>query len=122
MRFPFSNWSCTAARALTPFGPACSGLYEDGDVFIAIIVFLASMLIPFLKLLGLFALVISTQFKWSGLRVPRTWLYKFIEGIGRWAMLDVFVLAILVSLVKLQGIGHHSAGAGVVCVRWGCLC
>ena len=91
-------------------------LWADNDYFISIIVFLASMLIPFLKLIGLFALVVSTRFHWSGLRLARTWMFKLIEGIGRWAMLDVFVLAVLVSLVKLQGLATILPGARVVCV------
>jgi paraquat-inducible protein A len=89
-------------------------LYEDGQWVIALIVFLASIVIPLLKLTGLFFLVTTAQAKWPGLRRVRTRLYQFIEGIGRWAMLDVFVLAVLVSVVKLRQLATVIAGPGAL--------
>ncbi len=88
-------------------------LYKDRDYTIAAIVLLASIVIPLLKLLGLFFLVISVWFKAEWLRHPRTYLYKTIEGVGRWAMLDVFALAILVSLVKLRGMARVTPAEGL---------
>ena len=88
-------------------------LFEDGDWFVAIIVFLASILIPLLKLLALFLLVAMAMWRSHRAQRQRTWIYKFIEGIGRWAMLDVFVLAILVSLVKLQKLATVLPGEGL---------
>lgn len=88
-------------------------LYKDRDYTIAAIVLLASIVIPLLKLLGLFFLVLSVRFKAEWLRRPRTYLYKTIEGVGRWAMLDVFALAILVSLVKLRGMARVTPGEGL---------
>ena len=75
---------------------------QAGILTVLAIVFLASIAIPLLKLLGLFFLVISARFNHAHGRKLRTWVYKMIDTFGRWAMLDVFVLAILVSLVKLQ--------------------
>lgn len=74
-------------------------LAEGGSWLIAIIVFLASMLIPFLKLIILFYLGLSSKAK----RLPefKTKLYHFVEIIGRWSMLDIFLLAVLVSIMKL---------------------
>jgi paraquat-inducible protein A len=77
-------------------------LYKDGDTIVAVIVFLASIFIPVLKLLGLLLLVISIKWNFTRWKMFRTVLFRLIEGVGRWAMLDVFVLAVLVSLVKLQ--------------------
>ena len=91
----------------------CVALYRDNDWFVATIVFLASIVIPLLKLLGLFILVIAAMRKSHGARQTRTWIYKIIEGLGRWAMLDVFVLAILVSLVKLQRLATVLPGEGL---------
>jgi paraquat-inducible protein A len=89
-------------------------LFEDGDFIIAVIVFLASIFIPLLKLIGLFILVTSTKLHIQRGRMFRTWIYRFIEFIGRWAMLDVFVVAILVSLVKLQGLATVIPGRGLL--------
>ena len=93
--------------------------YKDGDYFVAIVVFLASFLIPLLKIMGLFFLIISSKFKFKGAIAFRAHLYTLIEILGRWAMLDVFALAVLVSLVKLERIATVIPGKGAaafVCV------
>jgi paraquat-inducible protein A len=89
-------------------------LWQYNQYFVAVVVFLASIVIPLLKLLGLFFLVISV--KWGrGRRLRgRTRIYKFIDAIGPWAMLDVFLLAILVALVKLGALGRVTPGPGPV--------
>jgi paraquat-inducible protein A len=88
--------------------------YQDGDYFVAIIVFLASILIPFLKILGLIFLVVSTHFRWPKARIFRTKLLLTVESLGRWAMLDVFALAVLVSLLKMGRIATVVAGKGAI--------
>jgi paraquat-inducible protein A len=90
----------------------CVRLYHNGDVGIAIIVFLASILIPCLKLLGLFLLVATAAFRSRRWRWGRTWIFRFIDAVGRWAMLDVFVLAVVVSLVEVQRFGKIIPGDG----------
>jgi paraquat-inducible protein A len=92
----------------------CKRLFQDGDYVVAVIVFLASILIPLLKLMGLFFLVGSTKLGMSRWKKPRTWVYRVIDVIGRWAMLDVFVLAVLVSLVKLQRLATVIPGQGLL--------
>ena len=93
----------------------CVRLYQDGDLPIAVIVFLASMLIPFLKLLGLIFLVATTKFGFNRWKLARTWVYKIIDTVGRWAMLtDVFVMAVLVSLVKLHRMATVIPGIGLL--------
>ncbi len=89
-------------------------LWQYNEYFVAIVVFLASIVIPLLKLLGLFFLVISV--KWGrGRRLRgRTRVYKFIDAIGPWAMLDVFLLAVLVALVKLGSLGRVIPGPGLL--------
>src|SRR5438874_3587541 len=75
-------------------------LMQHDEYFVAAIVFLASIVIPLLKLTGLLFLVWSV--KWGkGRRLrARTQIFKFIDAIGPWAMLDVFLLAVLVAPVK----------------------
>jgi paraquat-inducible protein A len=86
------------------------GLCQDGQYFIGAIVFIASILIPALKLLGLFFLALA------GSRWPRQakWVYQTICKLGPWAMLDVFLLAIAVALIKFGRFGHVSAGPGMI--------
>lgn len=88
-------------------------LMEHQEWAVAIIVFLASMVIPLVKLAGLFSLVVTSGMGWGRRLRGRTHLYKFIDAIGPWAMLDVFLLAVLVALVKLQGWAEILPGTGL---------
>jgi paraquat-inducible protein A len=91
----------------------CKTLFQRGEVLVAIVVFLASLVIPFLKLLGLFFLVVTARLGSRGRRPMRTWIYRTIDLVGPWAMLDVFLLAILVSLVKLGELATVLPGPGL---------
>ncbi len=77
---------------------------------IALVVFIASIAVPFLKLAGLSALLLSVQFKWNSSHRQRTTMYALIETIGRWSMLDVFVIAVLGALVELGILANVKAG------------
>jgi paraquat-inducible protein A len=92
----------------------CQTLFEEGEFLVAVIVFLASILIPFLKLLGLFVLVVATKLNLPRWRQQRTWIYRVLDAIGPWAMLDVFLLAVLVALVKLSTWAKILPGPGLV--------
>ena len=85
-------------------------LYQDRMWYVAVIVFLASILIPLLKLLGLFFLVLNRGARWQKLR---TRIYKIVCLIGPWAMLDVFLLSILVALIRFGRFAHVTAGPGI---------
>ena len=89
-------------------------LMKDGQWFVAVIVFLASMVIPLVKLAGLFSLVVTARMGWGRRLRSRTQLYKFIDAVGPWAMLDVFLLAVLVALVKLSTWAKILPGPGLV--------
>lgn len=112
--FPILHMEIYGASTDNTVWQGCQRLFEDGQWIIAAIVFLASILIPLFKLGGLFFLATTARVHWPRLRRVRTRLYQFIEGIGRWAMLDVFVLAVLVSLVKLQQLATIIAGPGLI--------
>jgi paraquat-inducible protein A len=81
---------------------------------IALVIFLASVFIPLLKLLLLIFLLISVQRKSSWRRQDRTRLYRIVEVIGRWSMVDIFVVTILVALVHLGGLATIHAGPGAL--------
>ena len=89
-------------------------LLMDSDEWgVAVIVFLASMVIPLIKLAGLFSLVVTARMGWGRRLRSRTSLYKFIDVVGPWAMLDVFLLAVLVALVKLNTLAKVLPGPGL---------
>ena len=81
---------------------------------IALVIFLASVFIPLLKLLILIFLLISVQRKSSWRQQDRTRLYRIVEVIGRWSMVDIFVVTILVALVNLGALASIHARPGAV--------
>lgn len=89
-------------------------LVQNEQWFVAVVVFLASMVIPLVKLAGLFSLVVTARMGWGRRLRSRTQLYKFIDAIGPWAMLDVFLLAVLVALVKLSSWAKILPGPGLI--------
>jgi paraquat-inducible protein A len=112
--FPILRINLYGATQDNTIWEGCVRFVQDGDYVIAVIVFLASIFIPLLKLLGLFYLVVSKMLNLRGGERHRTWVYRIIDSIGRWAMLDVFVLAILVSLVRLQSLATVIPGEGAL--------
>ncbi len=88
-------------------------LWSGNSWPLAIFVFFVSILVPLLKLAALSLLIISTHYQWRWRLQERTRLYRFLEFIGRWSMLDVFVVGLLVALVKLRGLATVTAGPGV---------
>lgn len=112
--YPILRMHYYGAYSESTIWDGCINLFKDDQWLVAGIVFLASIIIPIIKLLGLFFLVITTKTKSIKWRQQRTWIYKSIEVIGPWAMLDVFLLSILVALVKLQQIATVLPGRGLV--------
>ena len=112
--FPILRLEMYGASSESTVWDGSRRLFRDGDYVIAVIVFLASIVIPLLKLMGLFYLVVATKFHFSRGKRRRTRIFRVIEGVGRWAMLDVFVVAVLVSLVKLQRLATILPGKGLL--------
>ncbi|MEJ8821265.1 paraquat-inducible protein A [Variovorax humicola] len=87
--------------------------WETGAYSLAAIVFIASFLVPLFKLAALLILVVGAQRHSRWRRLQRAKLYHVIEFIGRWSMLDVFVVSLLAGLVQLQGFAVITAGVGI---------
>jgi paraquat-inducible protein A len=81
---------------------------------IALVIFVASIFVPLIKLLILGFLLITVQRKSSWRQKDRTRLYRITEVVGRWSMVDIFVVTILVALVKLGALASIQAQAGAV--------
>ncbi|MGH8746287.1 MAG: paraquat-inducible protein A, partial [Burkholderiales bacterium] len=75
-------------------------LWLNGSPGLAVIVFSASIVVPVMKFLVLGMLLISSQRGSSWARPQRAMLFRAIEFIGYWSMLDVFVVALLTALVQ----------------------
>ena len=89
-------------------------LYASGSWPLALIVFVASVMIPLGKLVALAYLLITVQRGSIANMHDRTRIYYLIEFVGRWSMLDVFVDAFVVALVQLQPLMSVEPGLGVV--------
>ncbi|MFP3616047.1 paraquat-inducible protein A, partial [Paraburkholderia sp. SIMBA_050] len=76
--------------------------WTSGDWPLAVVVFVASILVPMLKLGVLLILVISSQRRTTWRPLQRTLLYRIVERIGRWSMLDIFVVTLTVALVHFR--------------------
>lgn len=81
-----------------------TNLVNIGMEPIALIVFIASILVPLLKMVGLALILLAVQFNWQRNVRLRTNMYRMIEYVGRWSMLDIFVISILLGIVKFNKI------------------
>lgn len=79
---------------------------------VAIVVFVASMVVPLLKFFAVGYLLISIQRQFKHRRYDRTRLFRLTEFIGRWSMIDVFVVAILAALVQVGSVAQIEPGLG----------
>ncbi|SDI25932.1 paraquat-inducible protein A [Pseudomonas benzenivorans] len=89
-------------------------LVHLGMVPIAAVVFVASILVPTFKLVGIALLLYSVQRHQPMSARQRILMFRFIEWIGRWSMLDIFVIAILVALVNFGSLASIEPGMGAV--------
>lgn len=89
-------------------------LFHHGMWPLALLVFFASVVVPALKLVALSFLLVSVQSRSTWRPVGRTKLYRITEAVGRWSMVDIFVVTILVALVKLGALASIEAGLGAV--------
>ena len=83
---------------------------RHGDLLVAGIVLIASVLIPVGKFVAIAYLALSVQRGWVHGAAGRHRLYELVDFVGRWSMIDVFVVAILSSLVQLSVVASIRPG------------
>ena len=88
--------------------------WEHGAWDIALIIFIASIAVPGVKFVALSLLLITAQRGSLWARKERSKLYRFVELIGYWSMLDVIVVALVAALVKFQALGDIEPRAGIL--------
>lgn len=79
-------------------------LIDSGMIPIGLLVLVASILVPSLKLIGISLLLLCVHFRWQVNARRWTTMYRVIAFVGRWSMLDIFMISILVDLVNFSGI------------------
>jgi paraquat-inducible protein A len=92
-------------------------LWTLGSWPLAVLVFVASIAVPMLKIIALVFLAVSVQFHSTWQPEQRTRIYRLVELVelvGRWSMLDIYVITMLVALVQFNALATISAGPAAV--------
>jgi paraquat-inducible protein A len=89
-------------------------LWLGGSWGLAVIVFIASIAVPVLKIgvLGLLAWTVQYAPRWR--RLERARLYRLVETVGHWSMLDVYVVVLLAATVRFGSLASVDAGPGLL--------
>jgi paraquat-inducible protein A len=87
-------------------------LLDSGSWPIALLVFIASIVVPLLKILALGVLLYSAWRRSPRGRLQRSRLYRMVEFIGRWSMLDIYAISLLATLVQVQSFASVIVGWG----------
>jgi paraquat-inducible protein A len=87
--------------------------WRSGDWDIALLIFIASVAVPFTKFIaiGLLLLTVRKNSRWE--QHQRTVLYRIVEFIGYWSMLDVIVVALTAALMQFQVLGTAEPRVGI---------
>ena len=85
-------------------------LFQTGSILVAIVILLFSIVFPLLKILAL----IELSWLCSMRQRHRAWTYRWMEQIGKWSMMDVMLLALLVMMIKLSGMVQFHFGPALI--------
>ncbi|WP_201352775.1 paraquat-inducible protein A [Hydrogenimonas urashimensis] len=87
---------------------------EHGEAGIGIVIFTASIFVPFFKLTVLFYLLLIVHFGWRRRALFGLKLYRIIHFIGKWSMLDIFVVALMVGIVQFKNLATIVTGPAAI--------
>ena len=109
--FPFLAMKSKGLVRETTLITGVKGLYLQGMESLALLVFLTSILVPFIHIAGMLYVLVPLKFN----RVPRhlALVFRFIRSLQPWAMMEVFMLGILVSYVKLAKMAKIIPGLAI---------
>jgi paraquat-inducible protein A len=109
--FPFMAMNLYGRKTESTLWQGVVQLYSEGSWLIAFIILAASIVVPLFKIVVLLFLAplatVPGRFQWAKAA-------RVLEVIGKWAMLDVFVVAVLISIIKLGSWADVSAGPGLI--------
>jgi len=89
-------------------------LWVSGSQVLSIILFIASILIPVTKLLAMTYLLVSVHRRSLWKPKVRTQIYRILEAVGRWSMIDIYVAAMLTALVQFGSLMSINVGSGAI--------
>lgn len=108
--YPFMTMQYSGQYRYTTIWDGIRSLYDDNMLITATIVLMASVIIPIFKLMALLVIIVTDLLN-VGYNV-RVTLLALVDFIGRWSMLDIFLVAIMVALVKFGSFATVSADSG----------
>lgn len=88
--------------------------YEHNEFFVGTVILIASVIIPIWKLVTLFYLLYSVHIRSKNRRMEKNKLFKMINIIGKWSMLDIFVIGIVISLVQFGDLAKVTTGYAAI--------
>jgi len=89
-------------------------LRSSGDWLLALIVFIASIAVPLLKIGALLLLLVTCQRRSRWRQLERAQLYRMLDTVGHWSMLDVFVVVLLVGTIRFGALGGVQPEPGLL--------
>ncbi len=110
--FPIVTTEYWGAQEKTTIFDGIRGLFQTGEWPIGCLVFTTSILTPIMKICGLLLLVVSIRL--GKFRKLRSWVYRIIQIVDPWNMLEVYMLSILVAIAELGKVATVHPGFGVV--------
>ena len=90
------------------------GLLHSGSWPLALLVFMASIVIPMLKLVSMGYLIATVYVGSIRHTRQRSQLFRLLEFVGRWSMLDIFVVSLLITLVQVDSLASIKVGWGAL--------
>ena len=88
--------------------------FEHGDFGLGTVIFIASVVVPVFKLGVVYYLLLIVKFKQYDKALKGVKLFHIIHLIGKWSMLDIFVVALMVSMVQFQGLASIQTGGAAI--------
>ena len=108
---PISGVVLTGALSESTLMGGVISFVQMGSYFVAFVVFFASIFVPITKVIIMLYLLLSVHFQWAHSIKWHMRLYHFVHFIGRWSMLDLFVIALMMSLVNRGQIIEFTVGS-----------
>jgi paraquat-inducible protein A len=112
--FPISILITNGQRLEDTIFSGVISLMNSGMTGIAVIIFVASILVPVIKIIGLTYLLLAVQFDVRRFRRQRMVIYFILKWIGKWSMIDLFVISIMLTLVDRDQVLDFTPGHGAV--------
>ena len=88
--------------------------FEHSEYFVGIVIFLASVFVPIFKIIVLLTLLYSVHTRSTWRLVDKVRFYRIIHLIGKWSMLDIFVIGLMISMVQFGELAQVTTGLAAI--------